>query len=86
MAEKVDTLIHARWLVPVEPAKQVIEGASIALRGGRIVSVGERDQISVEADEEFSLDDHVLLPGFVNAHGHAAMVLFRGYADDMRLQ
>ena len=86
MAEKVDTLIHARWLVPVEPAKQVIEGASIALRGGRIVSVGERDQISVEADEEFSLDDHVLLPGFVNAHGHAAMALFRGYADDMRLQ
>jgi 5-methylthioadenosine/S-adenosylhomocysteine deaminase len=86
MAEKVDTLIHARWLVPVEPARQVIEGASIALRGGRIVSVGERDQISVEADEEFSLDDHVLLPGFVNAHGHAAMVLFRGYADDMRLQ
>lgn len=86
MAEKVDTLIHARWLVPVEPAKQVIEGASIALRGGRIVSVGERDAISVEAQEEFSLDDHVLLPGFVNAHGHAAMVLFRGYADDMRLQ
>ncbi len=86
MAEKVDTLIHARWLVPVEPAKQVIEGASIALRGGRIVSVGERDAISVEAEEEFSLDDHVLLPGFVNAHGHAAMVLFRGYADDMRLQ
>ena len=86
MAEKVDTLIHARWLVPVEPARQVIEGASIALRGGRIVSVGERDQISVEADEEFSLDDHVLLPGFVNAHGHAAMALFRGYADDMRLQ
>ncbi|MEE9254383.1 MAG: amidohydrolase family protein, partial [Pseudomonadales bacterium] len=87
MTQKVDTLIHSRWLVPVEPAIQVLEDATIALQDGRIVDVCCGDEAaSFEADEEFRLDDHVVLPGFVNAHGHAAMVLFRGYADDMRLE
>ena len=32
------------------------------------------------------LNDHILMPGLVNAHGHAAMSLLRGYADDLPLR
>lgn len=87
MEQKVDTLIHARWLLPVEPRAEVLEHASIALKDGRIAAICARDEAaSLDADEEFRLDEHVVMPGLVNAHGHAAMVLFRGYADDMRLE
>ncbi|MEJ2130613.1 MAG: TRZ/ATZ family hydrolase, partial [Gammaproteobacteria bacterium] len=71
MAEKVDTLINARWLVPVEPPMQIIEQARIAIRDGRIVALGPRAEVDYDADATFDLLDHVVLPGFVNAHGHA---------------
>ena len=32
-----------------------------------------------------NLQEHVLLPGFVNAHAHSAMYLFKGYGDDNEL-
>jgi len=56
----------------------------IAIHHGRISGVG---MVGREGafDREIDAADCVVLPGFVNAHGHAAMSLFRGYADDMPL-
>jgi 5-methylthioadenosine/S-adenosylhomocysteine deaminase len=86
MNQKVDTIIHARWLVPVVPTGQVLENHSLAIRDDRIYGLlptGEAGQW--EATETLNLSDHAVLPGLVNCHGHAAMTLLRGYADDYPL-
>ena len=83
----VDTLVHASWIAPVEPGHQVLFDHSIAVAGGRIVAVLPRAEAeqAYQADNVQQLDDHLLVPGFVNAHTHAAMTLFRGLADDLPL-
>src|SRR5258708_4521274 len=85
--ERVDLLISARWVIPVEPAGAVLDDHSVAVSEGRIVAVlpsaaaGER----FEAREHLRLDRHALIPGLVNLHTHAAMTLLRGLADDLPL-
>jgi 5-methylthioadenosine/S-adenosylhomocysteine deaminase len=87
MAEQVDTLIEAGWVVPVEPEGVILKGHAVAIRNGRIKAVLpiEEARSRFQADETVSLPDHVITPGFVNAHTHAAMSLLRGYADDLPL-
>jgi 5-methylthioadenosine/S-adenosylhomocysteine deaminase len=87
VSEPVDLLIHARWVIPVEPADVVLDHHSVAVRGGRIVAVVPRGEARsrFHAAESFELDDHILLPGLVNLHGHSAMSLMRGIADDLPL-
>ncbi|MEJ2533318.1 MAG: TRZ/ATZ family hydrolase [Halioglobus sp.] len=82
----VDTLIHPGWIVPVVPHGEVLSGHSVAISGDRIVALLPRAEArTIEAASVLELPDHVLLPGLVNAHGHAAMTLLRGYADDKPL-
>ena len=82
----IDTMIDARWIIPVEP-DCVFEHYSIVIHGGRIVAIlPTRDaHRSYEADVHYELPGHALIPGLVNAHTHAAMSLFRGLADDLPL-
>jgi 5-methylthioadenosine/S-adenosylhomocysteine deaminase len=87
MTEAVDLLIHARWIIPIEPANTTLEHHTVAVRNGMIVSIlpdrQAREQFS--APRQISLDHHVLMPGLVNLHCHAAMTLLRGLADDTPL-
>jgi len=85
--EAVDALIHARWIVPVEPEGRVLEHHALAMHRGRIVALlpsGEAHR-RFQADEDIMLPRHALIPGLVNAHTHAAMTLLRGVADDLPL-
>jgi 5-methylthioadenosine/S-adenosylhomocysteine deaminase len=83
----VDTLIHARWVIPVEPDTVVHENHSLAVHAGRIVDLLPRAQAEqrYRAAETVELPRHALIPGLVNAHTHAAMSLMRGLADDLPL-
>jgi 5-methylthioadenosine/S-adenosylhomocysteine deaminase len=85
--ENVDTLIDARWIVPIEPSGAVLEQHSIAVREGRIVRLGPTEQMHADYTSAscYELPSHVLLPGLVNLHTHAAMALLRGYGDDRPL-
>jgi 5-methylthioadenosine/S-adenosylhomocysteine deaminase len=85
--EHVDTLVTARWVVPVEPAGRVLEDHAVAIRGGRIIAVlpVAEARTRFAAGEIIERPDHVLLPGLVNAHTHAAMVLLRGRAENLPL-
>ncbi|MGK9067398.1 TRZ/ATZ family hydrolase [Stutzerimonas chloritidismutans] len=84
--DTLDLLLFPTWLVPVEPAGVVLKGHAIGLRQGRIAFIGSREQAhELAAHETLELPDMVLTPGLVNAHGHAAMTLFRGLADDLSL-
>lgn len=85
--QRCDTLIHTRWCVPVEPSETVLHDHAVIISDGRIV-----DLLPNEAARENYLPsavidrlDHVLIPGLINAHTHAAMTLFRGIADDLPL-
>jgi len=85
--ENVDQIIRARWIVPVNPRDTVLEHHAVALRDGRIVAVVPAGSVAeaFRAPLETALDDHLLMPGLVNTHGHAAMTLLRGLADDHTL-
>lgn len=83
----VDTLIHARWVIPVEPQGAVYDHYSVAITRGRIVGVGPTIELRqrYQPQENIHLSDHVLIPGLINAHTHVPMSLFRGLADDLPL-
>ncbi len=85
--QAVDTLIHSRWLAPVAPPGTLLEHHAIAIRDGRIVDILPSDEAraAYHAEHEHELGEHLLIPGLVNAHTHAAMSLMRGLADDLPL-
>ena len=87
MTTPIDLLIEARWMIPIEPANVVLENHAIAIDKGRIVAILQQS----DAGARFSaravkqLPHHVLIPGLVNLHTHAAMTLLRGLGDDLPL-
>jgi len=82
-----NSLLCPRWIIPVEPAGAVLEDHCVALRDGLIEAVLPRAAADARfaAYARIALDEHVLIPGLVNAHTHAAMSLMRGLADDLPL-
>jgi len=83
----IDTLIKARWIIPVQPHRQVLEGHALAIQAGRIIDILPAAQALAryQAAEVVDLPSHALIPGLVNTHTHAAMSLLRGNADDLPL-
>ena len=82
----LDLLLLPTWLVPVEPAGVVLKDYALGIRDGRIALIAPHEQaLRQEAREVRHLPNCLLAPGLVNAHGHAAMSLFRGLADDLPL-
>lgn len=82
----LDLLLFPEWIVPVEPAGVVLRDHALGIRDGRIALIAPRQQaLAVPATERRELPGMLLAPGLVNAHGHAAMSLFRGLADDLPL-
>lgn len=85
--EAVDTLLHAAWIIPVEPEGAVWPAHSLAIRDGHIVAVLPQTEARLRftAATEIHLPRQALIPGLVNAHTHGAMNLLRGLADDLPL-
>jgi len=84
---KVDTLIQARWVIPVEPEATVYENHALVIHQGKIIDLLGNEQAlqKYQTDNLQVLDKHALIPGFVNAHTHSPMSLMRGIADDLPL-
>ena len=85
--QSADTLIEARWVIPVEPEGVVLPHHTVVVGGDRIRAIlPHAEARSVHAaNHTVALPDHALLPGLVNAHTHAGMTLMRGMADDLPL-
>lgn len=83
----IDTLIHARWIIPVAPDNRILEDHSLAIHNGRILEIlpTESARERFTAESEHHLKTHALIPGLINAHTHASMSLLRGLADDLPL-
>ena len=84
----IDLLISSAWIIPVVPRGVVLENHSVAIKDRKILAIGPTQEFKqrYQASESVSLPHHVLMPGLVNAHGHSAMALFRGIADDIPLK
>ncbi|HHJ81375.1 MAG TPA: TRZ/ATZ family hydrolase, partial [Candidatus Tenderia electrophaga] len=85
--QRIDTLIQARWIIPVVPENTWHEDHCIAVHDGRIIDLLPHDQAmkKYQPDVFHQLDQHALIPGLINSHTHTAMSLFRGLADDLPL-
>jgi len=84
---QAELLIHSQWILPVDPLDRQLTDHAVAVGGGRILALlpSEEARRSVEAERVIDLPGHLLIPGLINAHTHAAMVLMRGLADDLPL-
>ena len=87
MPVPIDLLIEAKWIIPVEPDNTVLENHSVAIEKGRIVAILQHSDATTQfaPKEVKQLPNHILIPGLVNLHTHAAMTLLRGLADDLPL-
>jgi 5-methylthioadenosine/S-adenosylhomocysteine deaminase len=87
-AEPVDTIVSARYVVTMDAQRRVIENGAIAIRGERIIEVGTKADIDKKYQPKNRIDEprSLVSPGLINTHTHAPMSLFRGVADDLRLQ
>ena len=75
-----DFVIRAKWVLPVVP-DHALEDHAVVVRDGKIHAVGPAREFS---EPEVRLDNHILIPGLVNAHTQAAMTLVRGRGEEPR--
>jgi len=87
-AEPADWIWTARYVVTMDAARRVIENGAVAVRADRILAAGPRAEIERRYQARQRLDSPVSLiaPGLIDTHAHAPMSLFRGIADDLKLQ
>ena len=85
---QVTTIVAGGTVVTVDGARHIYTPGAVAIDGTTIVAVGPAADIAARfrAAEEINTVGSIVLPGLINTHGHAPMVLYRGLADDLRLQ
>lgn len=86
-AHAIDLLICADWILPIVPADSLLEGCALAIDQGKIIALVPQAEAAKRfaPRQQLNLGNQLLMPGLVNAHGHAAMSLLRGFADDQPL-
>jgi 5-methylthioadenosine/S-adenosylhomocysteine deaminase len=83
----VDLVVRGGTVVTVDREHRIIADGAVAVDKGRILSVGTAAEIAAGFRGRDTLDARpgIVIPGLINAHTHAPMVLFRGVADDLKL-
>lgn len=83
----VDTILHGRWVLPVNDTDELLHDHSVVIDDGRISAIlptsEARQNFSASIEKTYA--DHLLMPGLINAHTHSSMNLFRGMSDDLGL-
>ena len=87
-ARQVSLVIANGIVVTVDAAGRIASPGSVAIDGRDIVAVGAPEEIrrQFRARQTIDATGQVVMPGLVNTHTHAPMVLFRGLADDLALE
>jgi 5-methylthioadenosine/S-adenosylhomocysteine deaminase len=86
--QNVDYIIHADYVLPMDERLAIIRDGAVAVKGNRILKVGSSQDISQNYTPKVMIDgkNKAVFPGLINTHTHAAMVYFRGMADDQPLR
>ncbi len=85
MTQQADTIINAQWIVTADSNHRVLKDHALIIKEKRIVALAPVGQHDFVAKTVVDRNHHILMPGLINAHTHAAMTLFRGLADDLPL-
>ncbi len=85
--KQADYIIRGGYLLTMDDDAQVINDGAVAVTGTDIAAAGSYSAISKEftSDRVIGSQDMAVFPGLINTHNHAAMVYFRGIADDLPL-
>ena len=85
--EQVDVLVSGGTVVTMDASAMVIPDGAVAINGSAIVGVGSRQDLEGRYRPSRTIDarGQIILPGLINTHTHAPMVLYRGLADDLAL-
>jgi 5-methylthioadenosine/S-adenosylhomocysteine deaminase len=91
-AINADTIIEARWIATVTASapileNHVLENHAVVIQQGLIAEILPIADVRKKytASTLICLEDHLLIPGLINLHSHAAMSMMRGMADDLPL-
>ncbi|MFT5210663.1 MAG: 5-methylthioadenosine/S-adenosylhomocysteine deaminase [Flavobacterium sp.] len=87
MKDPYGFIIHPTWIAPVRPVNRVLRDHCLVIKDNLIIDLlpAEKSRSKYPEWPVQVLDQHILIPGLINTHGHAAMSLLRGYADDLEL-
>ncbi len=84
----VAAIVSGGIVVTVDGARNIYNPGAVAIDGTNIVAVGPAADIAArfKAAEQINAAGSVVIPGLINTHTHAPMVLYRGLADDLPLK
>ncbi len=85
--QKVDHIICGDYILPMDESLSVIKDGAVAINGNKILDVSTSYDIFKKyiSGNVIKGEGKIVLPGLINTHTHAAMVYFRGIADDLPL-
>ena len=86
--EKADCIVRAEYVLPMDAHLSVITDGAVAVNDGKIACLGKYEEVAARFDSRTVVggSERVIIPGLINTHTHAAMVYFRGLADDLPLK
>ena len=84
---KATLVVTGGTVVTMDAGRRILSPGAVAIDGTTIAAVGTPQEIAAafSAAEVIRADGTVVMPGLINTHGHAAMVMYRGLADDLKL-
>jgi len=86
--KNADYIIRGEYVLPMDEEQAVIKDGAVVVKGNKIEEVGSFGDISKKyySKNVIGGKNRAVLPGLINTHTHAAMVYFRGMADDLPLK
>jgi 5-methylthioadenosine/S-adenosylhomocysteine deaminase len=83
-----DLIIEDGTLLTLVEGEKPLQHATLLIQGDRIAGIlaATEKRHSFKGARVLDATDSIIMPGLVNAHGHTAMTLFRGLADDLPLK
>lgn len=86
--QTADYIIQADYIITMNNDLTVIRNSALAIQGNKIADIGSPDDITKKYSSKNIIDgkNTAVIPGLINTHTHAAMVYFRGMADDLPLK
>ncbi len=86
--QQADYIVFGEDILTMNDRLEIVHNGAVAVRGGMIADVDAAENILQKYSSAYSIggQGRLVLPGFINTHTHAAMVYFRGLADDLPLK